>query len=395
MSKFSDKLSTIWEYTKAVAAGLSGHAGEYVAEKEAERQRKYDEKQRALQRNQALADRAHDEAYNSPQAQKDRLLSANLSPVNFGDVPTTDSSSGASVAYEPNGSITNMLASAREQSVEMPMRAMELMLMKQRNDAEVRNLNSMVSKRTSDKETTDLLNYKTKQTLGNDIEQSNLETLLKGSQLQKSYADVYNAVQDGKLKGKAFESASLSLKLAQDTYDSMVNLAKANAANAEYEAEIKKYNLDFTLPATLNEINSRIAKNFNDVEMSKQLNQREWQRLDADLKMIQQQIYNIDYQNFRLEWRNGKIQEEYDNEVKRIEAELKAKGVAAELAQKQANWYGFNQVMSHIYKTTDAALDVTAAVVTGGASAGVQRTLTPLNSMSTNVSGSFPSYWND
>lgn len=395
MSKFSDKLSTIWEYTKAVAAGLSGHAGEYVAEKEAERQRKYDEKQRALQRNQALADRAHDEAYNSPQAQKDRLLSANISPVNFGDVPTTDSGAGASVAYEPNGAITNMLSSAREQSVEMPMRAMELMLMKQRNDAEVRNLNSMVSKRTSDKETTDLLNYKTKQTLGNDIEQSNLETLLKGSQLQKSYADIYNAVQDGKLKGKAFESASLSLKLAQDTYDSMVNLAKANAANAEYEADIKKYNLDFTLPTTLNEINSRVAKNFNDIEVSKQLNQREWQRLDADIKMIQQQIYNIDYQNFRLEWRNGKIQEEYDNEVKRIEAELKAKGVAAELAQKQANWYGFNQVMSHIYKTTDAALDVTAAVVTGGASAGVQRTLAPLNSMSTNVSGSFPSYWND
>lgn len=393
MSKFSDKLSTIWEYTKAVAAGLSGHAGEYVAEKEAERQRKYDEKQRALQRNQALADRAHDEAYNSPQAQKDRLLSANLSPVNFGDVPTTDSSSGASVAYEPNGAITNMLSSAREQSVEMPMRAMELMLMKQRNDAEVRNLNSMVSKRTSDKETTDLLNYKTKQTLSNDIEQSNLETLLKGSQLQKSYADVYNAVQDGKLKGKAFESASLSLKLAQDTYDSMVSLAKANAANAEYEAEIKKYNLDFTLPATLNEINSRVAKNFNDIEMSKQLNQREWQRLDADLKLIQQQIFNIDYQNFRLDWRNGKIQEEYDNEVKRIEAELKAKGVAAELAQKQANWYGFNQVMGHIYKTTDAALDVTAAVVTGGASAGVQRTLSPLNGMNTNVSGSFPSYW--
>ena len=393
MSKFSDKLSTIWEYTKAVAAGLSGHAGEYVAEKEAEKQRKYDEDQRQLQRQQALADRAHDEAYNSPQAQKDRLLSANLSPVNFGDVPTTDSSSGASVAYEPNGAITNMLASAREQSVEMPMRAMELMLMKQRNDAEVRNLNSMVSKRTSDKETTDLLNYKTKQTLSNDIEQSNLETLLKGSQLQKSYADVYNAVQDGKLKGKAFESASLSLKLARDTYDSMVSLAKANAANAEYEAEIKKYNLDFTLPATLNEINSRVAKNFNDIEMSKQLNQREWERLDADLKMIQQQIYNIDYQNFRLEWRNGKIQEEYDNEVKRIEAELKAKGVAAELAQKEANWYGFNQVMGHIYKTTDAALDVTAAVVTGGASAGVQRTLSPLNSMSTNVSGSFPSYW--
>lgn len=393
MSKFSDKLSTIWEYTKAVAAGLSGHAGEYVAEKEAEKQRKYDEDQRQLQRQQALADRAHDEAYNSPQAQKDRLLSANLSPVNFGDVPTTDSSSGASVAYEPNGAITNMLASAREQSVEMPMRAMEFMLMKQRNDAEVRNLNSMVSKRTSDKETTDLLNYKTKQTLGNDIEQSNLETLLKGSQLQKSYADVYNAVQDGKLKGKAFESASLSLKLAQDTYDSMVNLAKANAANAEYESEIKKYNLDFTLPATLNEINSRIAKNFNDIEMSKQLNQREWERLDADLKMIQQQIYNVDYQNFRLEWRNGKIQEEYDHEVKRIEAELKAKGVAAELAQKHANWYGFNQVMSHIYKTTDAALDVTAAVVTGGASAGVQRTFAPLNSMSTNVSGSFPSYW--
>lgn len=395
MSKFSDKLSTIWEYTKAVAAGLSGHAGEYVAEKEAERQRKYDEKQRALQRNQALADRAHDEAYNSPQAQKDRLLSANLSPVNFGDVPTTDSGSGASVAYEPNGAITNMLSSAREQSVEMPMRAMELMLMKQRNDAEVRNLNSMVSKRTSDKETTDLLNYKTKQTLSNDIEQSNLETLLKGSQLQKSYADVYNAVQDGKLKGKAFESASLSLKLAQDTYDSMVSLAKANAANAEYEAEIKKYNLDFTLPATLNEINSRIAKNFNDIEMSKQLSQRDWQRLDADLKMIQQQIYNIDYQNFRLEFRNGKIQEEYDNEVKRIEAELKAKGVAAELAQKEANWYGFNQIMGATYKTCDMGLRITGAVVTGGASEGVRQTLAPLNSMSTNVSGSFPSYWND
>lgn len=393
MSKFSDKLSTIWEYTKAVAAGLSGHAGEYVAEKEAERQRKYDEKQRALQRNQALADRAHDEAYNSPQAQKDRLLSANLSPVNFGDVPTTDSSSGASVAYEPNGAITNMLSSAREQSVEMPMRAMELMLMKQRNDAEVRNLNSMVSKRTSDKETTDLLNYKTKQTLSNDIEQSNLETLLKGSQLQKSYADVYNAVQDGKLKGKALESASLSLKLAQDTYDSMVSLAKANAANAEYEAEIKKYNLDFTLPATLNEINSRIAKNFNDIEMSRQLNQREWQRLDADLKLIQQQIYNIDYQNFRLEFRNGKIQEEYDNEVKRIEAELKAKGVAAELAQKEANWYGFNQIMGATYKTCDMGLRITGAVVTGGASEGVRQTLAPLNSMSTNVSGSFPSYW--
>ena len=395
MSKFSDKLSTIWEYTKAVAAGLSGHAGEYVAEKEAERQRKYDEKQRALQRNQALADRAHDEAYNSPQAQKDRLLSANLSPVNFGDVPTTDSSSGASVAYEPNGAITNMLASAREQSVEMPMRAMELMLMKQRNDAEVRNLNSMVSKRTSDKETTDLLNYKTKQTLSNDIEQSNLETLLKGSQLQKSYADVYNAIQDGKLKGKAFESASLSLKLARDTYDSMVSLAKANAANAEYEAEIKKYNLDFTLPATLKEINSRVAKNFNDIEMSKQLNQREWQLLDANLKMIQQQIYNIDYQNFRLEFRNGKIQEEYDNEVKRIEAELKAKGVAAELAQKEANWYGFNQIMGATYKTCDMGLRITGAVVTGGASEGVRQTFAPLNSMSTNVSGSFPSYWND
>lgn len=395
MSKFSDKLSTIWEYTKAVAAGLSGHAGEYVAEKEAERQRKYDEKQRALQRNQALADRAHDEAYNSPQAQKDRLLSANLSPVNFGDVPTTDSGSGASVAYEPNGAITNMLASAREQSVEMPMRAMELMLMKQRNDAEVRNLNSMVSKRTSDKETTDLLNYKTKQTLSNDIEQSNLETLLKGSQLQKSYQDIYNAIQDGKLKGKAFESASLSLKLAQDTYDSMVNLAKANAANAEYEAEIKKYNLDFTLPATLNEINSRVAKNFNDIEMSKQLNQREWERLDADLKLIQQQIYSIDYQNFRLEFRNGKIQEEYDNEVKRIEADLKAKGVAAELAQKQANWYGFNQVMGATYKTCDMGLRITGAVVTGGASEGVRQTLAPLNSMSTSVSGSFPSYWND
>ena len=395
MSKFSDKLSTIWEYTKAVAAGLSGHAGEYVAEKEAERQRKYDEKQRALQRNQALADRAHDEAYNSPQAQKDRLLSANLSPVNFGDVPTTDSSSGASVAYEPNGAITNMLASAREQSVEMPMRAMELMLMKQRNDAEVRNLNSMVSKRTSDKETTDLLNYKTKQTLSNDIEQSNLETLLKGSQLQKSYQDIYNAIQDGKLKGKAFESASLSLKLAQDTYDSMVNLAKANAANAEYEAEIKKYNLDFTLPATLNEINSRVAKNFNDIEMSKQLNQREWERLDADLKLIQQQIYSIDYQNFRLKFRNGKIQEEYDNEVKRIEAELKAKGVAAELAQKQANWYGFNQIMGATYKTCDMGLRITGAVVTGGASEGVRQTFAPLNSMSTNVSGSFPSYWYD
>ena len=395
MSKFSDKLSTIWEYTKAVAAGLSGHAGEYVAEKEAEKQRKYDEDQRQLQRQQALADRAHDEAYNSPQAQKDRLLSANLSPVNFGDVPTTDSSSGASVAYEPNGAITNMLASAREQSVEMPMRAMELMLMKQRNDAEVRNLNSMVSKRTSDKETTDLLNYKTKQTLSNDIEQSNLETLLKGSQLQKSYQDIYNAIQDGKLKGKAFESASLSLKLAKDTYDSMVSLAKANAANAEYEAEIKKYNLDFTLPATLNEINSRVAKNFNDIEMSKQLNQREWARLDADLKLIQQQIYNIDYQNFRLEFRNGKIQEEYDNEVKRIEAELKAKGVAAELAQKEANWYGFNQIMGATYKTCDMGLRITGAVVTGGASEGVRQTFAPLNSMSTNVSGSFPSYWND
>ena len=393
MSKFSDKLSTIWEYTKAVAAGLSGHAGEYVAEKEAEKQRKYDEKQRALQRSQALADRFHDESYNSPQAQKDRLLSANISPVNFGDVPTTDSGTGASVAYEPNGAITNMLSSAREQSVEMPIRAMELMLMKQRNDAEVRNLNSMVSKRTSDKETTDMLNYKTKQTLGNDIEQSNLETLLKGSQLQRSYQDIYNAIQDGKLKGNAFESASLSLKLAQDTYDSMVNLAKANAANAEYEAEIKKFNLDFTLPATLNEINSRIAKNFNDIDMSKQLNQREWQRLDADLKFIQQQIFNVDYQNFRLEFRNSKIQEEYDREVKRIEAELRARGVQADLAEKEAKWYGFNQVMSATYKTCDMGLRITGAVVTAGASEGVRQTLAPLNSMNTNVSGTFPSYW--
>ena len=393
MSSFREKLSTFWEYTKAVAAGLSGHAGEYVAEKEAEKQRKYDEDQRQLQRQQALADRQHDESYNSPQSQKDRLLSANISPTNFGDVATTDSGAGASVGYEPNGAITNMLAGAREQSAEMPMRAMELMLMKQRNDAEVRNLNSMVSKRTSDKETTDLLNYKTKQTLANDIEQSNLETLLKGSKLQQSYQDIYNSIQDGKLKGKAYESASLSLKLAQDTYDSAVQLAKANAQNADYDQLNKKYNLDFVLPATLNEVNSRISKNLNDIEMAKQSNSRDWKRLDADLKLIQQQIRSVDYQNFRLEFRNSKIQEEYDNEVKRIEAELRSKGVAADLAQKQANWYGFNQVMGHIYKTTDAALDVTAAVVTAGASAPVTQSLGRLNSMNTNVSGTFPSYW--
>lgn len=365
----------------ALIAGLAGLAGAGVAAGVARKQQEEKRELQEKQRQQSLQDRAHDENYNSPSAQKNRLLQAGLSPTQFGSVSPTDSS-GAVPEYSPSDEGYSNLINATEMGVNSVPQAMQLQMAKELNDAQINNLNSEVAKRGADKRNIELINKKMSATLENEIEQSYLDTMLKRSSLRKDVAIISNLVADGKLKGAQYDCAMQSLKLAEATYDDMVRMAHAQAENAELDGKIKDYQLNFTMPQELAESVTRIKKMTQDINESvsrvrvnnqqvvsmRNSDYREFERLDADIKKIQVEILNIDYQNGLLEFRNKHAQEQYDNEVKRIAAEIEKTGADAELAKKQASWYAFKQVTSTLNDLSNTAVRAYAAYSTAGVS---------------------------
>lgn len=365
----------------ALIAGLAGLAGAGVAAGVARKQMEEKRELQEKQRQQSLQDRAHDENYNSPSAQKNRLIQAGLSPTQFGSVSPTDSS-GAVPEYSPSDEGYSNLINATEMGVNSVPQAMQLQMAKELNDAQINNLNSEVAKRGSDKHNVDLINKKMSATLENEIEQSYLDTMLKRSSLRKDVAIISNLVAEGKLKGAQYDCAMQSLKLAEATYDDMVRMAKAKADNAELDSKIKDYQLNFTMPQELAESLMRIKKMSQDIHESasrvhlnnqqvismRNSDVREFERLDADIKKIQQEILYLDYQNGLLEFRNKHAQEQYDNEVKRITAEIAKTGADAELAKKQASWYAFNQVWNSVVDACNIGIRGFAAYSSAGVS---------------------------
>lgn len=290
------------------------------------------------QRKEALADRAHDETYNSPAAQLARNKLAGVATTGMSPVETDSSgmsSEDASGAVSMLGNLGSFVNNGVGSVVDL------LKLKKQR--AEIDNLNARTANLFSDTGLKALNASYLKEIAADRVKQFKLTTLMNEQGLSKLMAEVENLRANTTLKGKEAKLRDIAIALAESTFDSNVQLAALEVEEKELSNKIKQFNLEKTMPKQLEELNTLIAhyKNSDAVarynaETNRQLALNDYQRTmnDYDRVVMMQGYY--DEQTRSLKFDNDATQKTFDEYVQSLIDTY-------HLTQVEANWAATHQ----------------------------------------------------
>ena len=290
------------------------------------------------QRENALADRAHDETYNSPAAILARNKLAGVATTGMSPVPTDSSGMAeedASGAVSLLGNIGSFITNGVGNVVDL------LKLRKQR--AEIDNLNARTANTSADTGVKKLNSDYLKSIAEDRVKQSHFATLMQEQGLNKLMVEIEEARANVNLKGKDAKLRDISIALAESTFDSNVQLAALEVENKELSNKIKEYDLNKVMPKQLEELNTLIAhyKNSDSIarynaETNRQLSLNDYQRTmnDYDRVVMMQGYY--DEQTRSLKFDNDATQKTFDSYVQSLEDTY-------HLTQVEANWAATHQ----------------------------------------------------
>lgn len=234
----------------AIGGAFMNRRAEKVAQRNAEQQRQWQ-----------LEDRAHEEAYNDPQAQLARLRAAGINPMNSGSIGVGESAVPNAPAIEsvdyrnPGEAIAegvSSMANYQTQQQDLSLRRDQLELDKKKVENEINKTRSDIEVNETIKNLNEAAKVKT------DAEAKKLDEEFKALQTTNSFlAD--NLREDLNLKKEDVNEKKLTNKFLKDTYDERVKTLKLT--NKKIMSEI-------------NEVASRIGLNKAQTEYWK--NQATW-----------------------------------------------------------------------------------------------------------------------
>ena len=290
------------------------------------------------QREEALADRAHDETYNSPAAQLARNKLAGVATTGMSPAETDSSgmsNEDASGAAALLGNIGSFISNGVGNVVDL------FKLRKQR--AEIDNLNARTANTSADTGVKSLNSDYLKTIAQDRVKQVRLSTLLQEQGLNKLMVDIEESRANVNLKGKEAKLRDISISLAEATFDSNVKLAALEVENKDISQKIKEYDLTKVMPKQLEELNTLIAHYKNsdaiaryNAETNRQLALNDYQRTmnDYDRVVMLQGYY--DELTRSLKFDNDAVQKTFDSFVKSLEDTY-------HLTQVEANWAATHQ----------------------------------------------------
>lgn len=204
----------------AVGSALQNRRAEVVARRNAEQQRQWQ-----------LEDRAHEEAYNDPQAQLARLRAAGINPMNSGSIGVGESAVPNAPAIEsvdyrnPGEDIAqgiNSLANYQVQQQDLELRRDQLELDKRKIDSDIRKQDSEIEVNKTVQDLNKKLGVKTQQ------EANAIGEQFKKLVTENKYYDE-NLRNQLRMQGIDINSKELEYKFNYDTLnDRMENLRASN-----------------------------------------------------------------------------------------------------------------------------------------------------------------------
>lgn len=290
------------------------------------------------QRQEALADRSHDETYNSPAAQLARNKLAGVATTGMSPVPTDStgmSNEDASGAASLLGSLGSFVTNGVGNVVDL------LKLRKQR--AEIDNLNARTANTSADTGVKSLNADYLKSIAKDRVKQVHLNTLMQEQGLDKLMVEIEEVRSNINLKGKEARLRDISIALAESTFDSNVRLAALEVEDKDLSNKIKEYDLTKVMPKQLEELNTIIAHYKNsdaiaryNAETNRQLALNDYQRTmnDYDRVVMMQGYY--DEQTRSLKFDNDATQKTFDDYVQSLVDTY-------HLTQVEANWAATHQ----------------------------------------------------
>lgn len=290
------------------------------------------------QREEALADRAHDETYNSPAAQLARNKLAGVATTGMSPVPT-DSSGMSNEDASGAASLLNGFGSFITNGVGNVVDLLKLRKMK----AEIDNLNSRTANTSADTGLKSLNADYLKSIATDRVKQAHLTTLMQEQGLNELMQRVENLRADNTLKGKEARLRDIAIALAESTFDSNVQLAALEVEDKDLSNKIKSFQLEKTMPKQLEELDALIShyKNADSVarynaQTNRQLALNDYQRVmnDYDRVVMMQGYY--DEQTRSLKFDNEATQRTFDEFVQSLKSQY-------HLTDVEANWAATHQ----------------------------------------------------
>ena len=291
------------------------------------------------QRENALADRAHDETYNSPAAILARNKLAGVATTGRSPVPTDSSGMAeedASGAVAMLGNIGSFITNGVGNVVDL------LKLRKQR--AEIDNLNARTANTSADTGVKQLNSDYLKSIALDRVKQARLSTLMQEQGLDKLMVETEEASANVNLKGKDAKLRDISIALAESTFDSNVQLVALQVEDKELSNKIKEYDLNKVMPKQLEELNTLIAhyKNSDSVarynaETNRQFSLNDYQRTMNDYDRVTTMQGYYDEQTRSLKFDNDAMQKTFDEYGDNLKNSYHLTEVEAKYAAAQ-NW---------------------------------------------------------
>ena len=315
-----------------LAATAASMAGSYLMNRHSEKKA---QENAQIQRQWQLEDRAHEEAYNDPQAQLNRLRNAGINPMNSGSIGVGESAVPQADAPEnvqyrnPGEDLSNgmiAMSNYEMQGKDLDLRKDQLELDKRKLENEIKKTHSEIEVNKTVAELNKATGAKTA------AETKNLGEQFKSLQTQNEYlADQLKADLD--LKNEDLNEKKLTNKFLKDTYNERVKTLKLT--NKKIMSDI-------------NEIASRIGLN---KAMTKYwLNQAEWlnEQLAYNMPFWQSQdvmngaldkgvAYNVSLLGYEYQKKIQPIQ--YQIDKNRMEFEKAMNPIRIRDAKYKDNWF--------------------------------------------------------
>lgn len=291
------------------------------------------------QRENALADRSHDETYNSPAAILARNKLAGVATTGMSPVPTDSSG----MAEEDASGVVSMLGNIGSFINNGVGNVVDLLkLRKQR--AEIDNLNARTANTSADTGVKQLNSDYLKSIAEDRVKQARFATLMQEQGLNKLMVDIEEARANVNLKGKEAKLRDISIALAESTFDSNLQLSALQVQEKELDNKIKEFDLNKVMPKQLEELNALIAHYKNsdaiaryNADTNRQLALNDYQRTmnDYDRVVMLQGYY--DEQTRSLRFDNDAMQKTFDEYVDNLKNSYHLTEVEAKYAATQ-NW---------------------------------------------------------
>lgn len=237
----------------AALSGMSSVAGALISANSAKKQAlaniAYQERAQAKQREQALADRAHDETYNSAAAQKMRLLNAGLSPTEYTQNVATDSEGMVPDYTQPMSNFGGDLVNASMLQGQSAPLAMQSSL-------NAIGVLSQAKKNLSDSKLTEGQSKLLDARFSDEVLALQISNDLKLKEIDEKFQAIENLKQEHRLTGRKVEEADLYNQYLRDTYNARVYAMDLDNQLKQSNIDLNAFQLNFKLPAEVEHLAS-------------------------------------------------------------------------------------------------------------------------------------------